>query len=74
MTKNEASLKLVVSTQELFWALCRKLCPLLVLVCLLWSMYEIGHRSGVKDHANGSYVVVHMPDGTDEVYKVKENK
>jgi len=31
-----------------------------------------GHKQGVKDHAAGRYVVVPLPDGTEQVCKVKE--
>lgn len=34
--------------------------------------YNEGHDRGVKDHAAGRYVVVQMPDGTEQVCKVKE--
>jgi hypothetical protein len=36
--------------------------------------YNTGHKNGVKDHAAGRYVVVQMPDGTEQVCKVKEPK
>ena len=54
----------------------------LFLVCLVflaagmlfggWEMYNVGHTQGVKDHAAGRYVVVPMPDGTEQVCEVKE--
>lgn len=47
----------------------------LVLVGL--TMFAIGHwigrTQGVKDHAAGRYVVVPMPDGTEQVCAVKES-
>ncbi len=34
--------------------------------------HDAGHKQGVKDHAAGRYVVVQMPDGTEQVCAVKE--
>lgn len=36
--------------------------------------HDVGHKQGVRDHAAGRYVVVPMPDGTEQVCKVKESK
>ncbi len=36
--------------------------------------HHVGHKQGVKDHAAGRYVVVPMPDGTEQVCEVKESK
>lgn len=33
---------------------------------------DYGHKNGVRDHAAGRYVVVPLPDGTEQVCKVKE--
>ena len=39
--------------------------------CALFG-YSTGHDNGVRDHAAGRYVVVPLPDGTEQVCKVKE--
>jgi hypothetical protein len=40
---------------------------------IFWNIgYDYGHSQGVKAHARGEYVVVQMPDGTEQVCKVKE--
>jgi hypothetical protein len=45
---------------------------LLCSICAFVLGKDVGHETGVKDHAAGRYVVVQMPDGTVQVCKVKE--
>jgi len=46
-----------------------------VVVLIAWTIGDYqGHTQGVKDHAAGRYVVVKMPDGTEQVCEVKESK
>ena len=46
---------------------------MLMMGIVFWNVgYDYGHTQGVKAHAEGRYVVVEMPDGTQQVCKVKE--
>ena len=53
-------------------------CFFQIFACILIAVVSFilgddhGHDNGVRDHAAGRYVVVQMPDGTEQVCKVKE--
>ncbi len=45
-----------------------------LVLCLIVGAvaHDQGHKQGVRDHAAGRYVVVPMPDGSQQVCEVKE--